>query len=231
MYWTMKQQLAHHSINGCNLRPGDLLASGTISGPVSVETMTAPGQQLKTSWAGLGSKPCLIWAPQNHLQLFPRHSGLLLWSPQNHTEKWFGLAGFFYVVEFDLPWASFLRTLLQQMQINFCVEASSQSIYPLWNAAFYFWKECERCLGITFSFSNEVGASFTSCYSPWAAIWAVAAIYGQLSLSETPNTNPVHAVAKTASGELFASWDACTSLLSISDMLFESSNYCTAEWH
>ncbi|NXT13210.1 FAAA Fumarylacetoacetase, partial [Prunella fulvescens] len=33
MYWTMKQQLAHHSINGCNLRPGDLLASGTISGP------------------------------------------------------------------------------------------------------------------------------------------------------------------------------------------------------
>lgn len=35
MYWTMKQQLAHHSVNGCNMRPGDLLASGTISGPVS----------------------------------------------------------------------------------------------------------------------------------------------------------------------------------------------------
>lgn len=33
-YWTMKQQLAHHTINGCNMRPGDLLASGTISGPV-----------------------------------------------------------------------------------------------------------------------------------------------------------------------------------------------------
>ena len=35
MYWTMKQQLAHHSITGCVMRPGDLLASGTISGPVS----------------------------------------------------------------------------------------------------------------------------------------------------------------------------------------------------
>ncbi|XP_058521532.1 fumarylacetoacetase isoform X2 [Ochotona princeps] len=32
MYWTMLQQLTHHSVNGCNLRPGDLLASGTISG-------------------------------------------------------------------------------------------------------------------------------------------------------------------------------------------------------
>ena len=35
MYWTMKQQLAHHSVNGCPMRAGDLLASGTISGPVS----------------------------------------------------------------------------------------------------------------------------------------------------------------------------------------------------
>ena len=34
MYWTMKQQLTHHSVTGCNLRPGDLLASGTISGKV-----------------------------------------------------------------------------------------------------------------------------------------------------------------------------------------------------
>eukprot|EP01126_Amoeba_proteus_P046317 TRINITY_DN5234_c0_g1_i4.p1 TRINITY_DN5234_c0_g1~~TRINITY_DN5234_c0_g1_i4.p1 ORF type:complete len:221 (+),score=55.91 TRINITY_DN5234_c0_g1_i4:650-1312(+) len=33
MYWTMKQQLVHHTITGCNLRPGDLLGSGTISGP------------------------------------------------------------------------------------------------------------------------------------------------------------------------------------------------------
>ena len=30
----MKQQLAHHTITGCNIRPGDLMASGTISGQV-----------------------------------------------------------------------------------------------------------------------------------------------------------------------------------------------------
>ena len=34
LYWSMRQQLVHHTVNGCNLRPGDLLASGTISGSV-----------------------------------------------------------------------------------------------------------------------------------------------------------------------------------------------------
>jgi fumarylacetoacetase len=33
LYWTPAQMLAHHASNGCNLRPGDLLASGTVSGP------------------------------------------------------------------------------------------------------------------------------------------------------------------------------------------------------
>lgn len=33
MYWSVFQQLTHHTINGCNLRPGDVFASGTISGP------------------------------------------------------------------------------------------------------------------------------------------------------------------------------------------------------
>jgi len=32
LYWTMAQMLAHHTSNGCNLRPGDLLATGTVSG-------------------------------------------------------------------------------------------------------------------------------------------------------------------------------------------------------
>jgi fumarylacetoacetase len=35
MYWNLRQQLAHHTVTGCNMRPGDLLGSGTISGPVS----------------------------------------------------------------------------------------------------------------------------------------------------------------------------------------------------
>lgn len=38
MYWTMKQQLVHHTISGCNVRTGDLMGSGTISGPVSAST-------------------------------------------------------------------------------------------------------------------------------------------------------------------------------------------------
>jgi len=33
LYWTLGQLLTHHASNGCNLRPGDLLASGTVSGP------------------------------------------------------------------------------------------------------------------------------------------------------------------------------------------------------
>ncbi|KAH7405081.1 hypothetical protein KP509_15G055500 [Ceratopteris richardii] len=33
LYWTIAQQLTHHTVNGCNVRTGDLLASGTISGP------------------------------------------------------------------------------------------------------------------------------------------------------------------------------------------------------
>ena len=34
MYWTPKQQLVHHTVTGCNVRPGDLMGSGTISGEV-----------------------------------------------------------------------------------------------------------------------------------------------------------------------------------------------------
>lgn len=34
MYWSQAQQLAHHTVTGCNMCPGDLLGSGTISGPV-----------------------------------------------------------------------------------------------------------------------------------------------------------------------------------------------------
>uniref|UniRef100_A0A8C3G3J0 Fumarylacetoacetase n=1 Tax=Cyclopterus lumpus TaxID=8103 RepID=A0A8C3G3J0_CYCLU len=48
MYWTMKQQLAHHTVSGCNVRPGDLLASGTISGP-DPESF---GSMLELSWRG-----------------------------------------------------------------------------------------------------------------------------------------------------------------------------------
>jgi fumarylacetoacetase len=54
MYWTLAQLIAHHASNGCNLRPGDLLASGTVSGP------------------GKGSRGCLLeltWRGSEPLEL------------------------------------------------------------------------------------------------------------------------------------------------------------------
>jgi fumarylacetoacetase len=48
LYWNIYQQLAHHTSNGCNLRTGDLLASGTISGP----TPDSYGSLLELSWKG-----------------------------------------------------------------------------------------------------------------------------------------------------------------------------------
>lgn len=37
LFWTFEQMVAHHTVNGCNLMPGDLLASGTVSGPSADE--------------------------------------------------------------------------------------------------------------------------------------------------------------------------------------------------
>ncbi|MFC4768225.1 fumarylacetoacetase [Effusibacillus consociatus] len=48
LYWSMAQQIAHHSIGGCNLRPGDLMASGTISGP----DKDSRGCLLELTWRG-----------------------------------------------------------------------------------------------------------------------------------------------------------------------------------
>ena len=48
MYWNMQQQLAHHTVNGCNINPGDMMASGTISGPKEHQY----GSMLELSWRG-----------------------------------------------------------------------------------------------------------------------------------------------------------------------------------
>ncbi|MDO9258088.1 MAG: fumarylacetoacetase [Bacteroidales bacterium] len=48
MYWNMSQQLAHHTINGCNMRVGDLCGSGTISGPDA----ESYGSMLELTWKG-----------------------------------------------------------------------------------------------------------------------------------------------------------------------------------
>tara|TARA_B100000900_G_scaffold250118_1_gene213038 strand:+ start:2249 stop:3499 length:1251 start_codon:yes stop_codon:yes gene_type:complete len=48
MYWNMTQQLAHHTVNGCNIHAGDMMASGTISGNDKSEY----GSMLELSWKG-----------------------------------------------------------------------------------------------------------------------------------------------------------------------------------
>jgi len=54
MYWNMAQQLAHHTSNGCNINGGDMMASGTISGP----TADSYGSMLEISWQG--TKPVMM---------------------------------------------------------------------------------------------------------------------------------------------------------------------------
>ncbi|MEO2052478.1 MAG: fumarylacetoacetase [Allomuricauda sp.] len=51
MYWNMAQQLAHHTVNGCNINVGDMMASGTISG----KDENAYGSMLELAW--MGTKP------------------------------------------------------------------------------------------------------------------------------------------------------------------------------
>jgi len=48
LYWTLGQMLAHHTSNGCNMRPGDLIASGTVSGPAPENR----GCLLERTWRG-----------------------------------------------------------------------------------------------------------------------------------------------------------------------------------
>lgn len=48
MYWNMTQQLAHHTVGGCNIKCGDMMASGTISGP----TEGSFGSMLEIAWKG-----------------------------------------------------------------------------------------------------------------------------------------------------------------------------------
>jgi fumarylacetoacetase len=48
MYWTPGQMVAHHTSNGCPIRPGDLIASGTVSGPEKENR----GCLLELTWKG-----------------------------------------------------------------------------------------------------------------------------------------------------------------------------------
>jgi fumarylacetoacetase len=48
LYWSIEQMLAHHTVTGCNMRPGDLCGTGTISGP----TEDSYGSMLELTWRG-----------------------------------------------------------------------------------------------------------------------------------------------------------------------------------
>lgn len=72
MYWTMVQQLAHHTVNGCNLRVGDVCASGTISGP----TPDSYGSMLELAWKG--TKP--IELPNGEKRVFINDNDTIIMS-------------------------------------------------------------------------------------------------------------------------------------------------------
>lgn len=64
MYWNMTQQLAHHTVNGCNINAGDMMASGTISG----NTPEAYGSMLELSWKGTKPLPMPDGSERKFLQ-------------------------------------------------------------------------------------------------------------------------------------------------------------------
>jgi fumarylacetoacetase len=64
LYWSLAQQLAHHTSNGCNMRPGDLLGSGTISG----RAPDSYGSMLELAWRGTRPLTLTSGEQRNFLQ-------------------------------------------------------------------------------------------------------------------------------------------------------------------
>lgn len=73
MYWSITQQLAHHTVNGCNMRVGDMGATGTISGPVWMERKRSIPGPLSHSVCqepnSFGSLLELTWNGENKVSL------------------------------------------------------------------------------------------------------------------------------------------------------------------
>lgn len=87
MYWSMAQQLAHQTINGCNVNVGDLYGSGTISGP----TPDSFGSMLELAWKG--TKP--ISMPDGSQRSFIHdHDTIIMkaWAENQHVRIGFGEA-------------------------------------------------------------------------------------------------------------------------------------------
>ena len=83
MYWSSVQQLVHHSVTGCPMRAGDLLASGTISG---VEQRNF-GSMLELSWKGTRE----IELDGGEVRKFLKDGPASVW--QRRSRNWKGAAG------------------------------------------------------------------------------------------------------------------------------------------
>ncbi len=66
MYWTFAQMIAHHTVNGCNFHAGDLIASGTVSGPGP----TQRGCLLESTWDGPGKPRKAVELPGGEKRTF-----------------------------------------------------------------------------------------------------------------------------------------------------------------
>ena len=64
MYWTMAQQLTHHTVNGCKVNSGDMMGSGTISGP----TPDSYGSMLELAWQGTRPVPLTDGSERKFIQ-------------------------------------------------------------------------------------------------------------------------------------------------------------------
>jgi fumarylacetoacetase len=93
MYWNLAQQLAHHTVNGCNVRCGDLMGSGTISGP----TRDSAGSMLELSWNG--KEPLTLSNGEQRSFLHDNDTVIL----RGHCEKDGVRVGFGEVVSKVLP--------------------------------------------------------------------------------------------------------------------------------
>jgi fumarylacetoacetase len=93
MYWNMAQQLAHQTVGGCNIRVGDMYASGTISGPKK----GSYGSMLELSWKG--TKPLKL--PDGSTRTFIEDGDVV--TMRGHAEKEGVRIGFGEVVTRILP--------------------------------------------------------------------------------------------------------------------------------
>ena len=92
MYWTMKQQLAQQTVSGCNVNPGDLLASGTISGP----TRDSFGSMLEICWRG--SQPFPLDTEGKVNRIFLQDGDTITMRGKRFVSKWnVCLQAYFYV--------------------------------------------------------------------------------------------------------------------------------------